>query len=127
MNDKNTSKKKILLAEDDDSMRRLLEVTLRRAGYEVVSTEDGLAALELVLADGFDAIVTDDVMPNMTGHDLCRMLRQNEQKKDVPMIILSGMDKFGADDYNDCAPDAHLLKDNKLKENLTKTLKDILN
>jgi len=74
-------KKKILLAEDDDSMRRFLEVILRKANYDVVSAEDGLVAMKAALENEFDAVAADAVMPNMTGYDLCRMLRQNADKK----------------------------------------------
>ena len=73
MNAPNT--KKILLAEDDDSMRRLLEVILKKAGFEVISTEDGLQAMQFALKDSIDAVVADAIMPGLTGYDLCRMLR----------------------------------------------------
>ncbi len=86
-------KKKILLAEDDDSMRRFLEVILRKANYDVVSAEDGLVAMKAALENEFDAVVADAVMPNMTGYDLCRMLRQNADKKQIPLIILSGLNQ----------------------------------
>ena len=86
-------KKKILLAEDDDSMRRFLEVILRKANYDVVSAEDGLVAMKAALEIEFDAVVADAVMPNMTGYDLCRMLRQNADKKQIPLIILSGLNQ----------------------------------
>ena len=88
-----TSKKKILLAEDDDSMRRFVEVILKQANYDVISTEDGLAAMKAALENDIDAVVADAVMPNMTGYDLCRMLRQNPDKKHIPFIILSGLNQ----------------------------------
>ncbi len=91
-------KKKILLAEDDDSMRRFLEVILRKANYDVVSAEDGLVAMKAALENEFDAVVADAVMPNMTGYDLCRMLRQNADKKQIPLIILSGLNQENSAD-----------------------------
>ncbi len=118
---KNASKKKILFAEDDDAMRRFIEVILRKENYEVVSVEDGLTAMKAALESDFDAIVADAVMPNMTGYDLCRMLRANDAKRKIPFIILSGIEQ--KDD--DCIADVYLLKDNKIKENLTRTLDDI--
>jgi len=126
MNDKKSRRKKILLAEDDDSMRRFLEITLERADYEVTSAEDGLAAMQIALENEFDAVVADDVMPNMTGHDLCRVLRQNPQKKQIPFIILSGFGKDGAETSEEGMPDAHLLKGGNLKNDLTDTLGKIL-
>ena len=118
-----SEKKKILLAEDDDSMRRFVEVILRKENYEVVAVEDGLKAMQSALTADFDAVVADAVMPNMTGFDLCRMLRRNDAKKSIPFIILSGIEQNKDDE--DCIADVYLLKDNKIKENLTETLAGI--
>ena len=121
-----SNKKKILLAEDDDSMRRFLEVILRKANYDVVSAEDGLAATKAALENDIDAVVADAVMPNMTGYDLCRILRQNPDKKHIPLIILSGLNHDDSSDFKDSLADAYLMKGNSLKENLTKTLANLL-
>jgi len=113
---------KILLAEDDASMRRFLEITLRRADYEVVSAEDGLAAMQISLSEKFDAVVADAVMPNLTGHDLCRMLRQNPDFANAPLIILSGLEpEISANVAQPCA-DVYLMKGTNLKEELTASL-----
>ena len=124
--EKNPDKKKILLAEDDDSIRRFLEVTLQKAHYDVISTEDGLNAIKAALENEIDAVVADAVMPNMTGYDLCRMLRQNPDKKHIPLIILSGLDHDDSTDFKDCLADAYLMKGNNLKEILITTLVNLL-
>jgi CheY-like chemotaxis protein len=122
MNDNDSPKRKILLAEDDASMRRFLEITLQRADYEVTSAEDGLAAMQIALAKKFDAVVADAVMPNLTGHDLCRMLRQNPNYKDTPLIILSGLEhEISANIEHECA-NVYLVKGANLKEELTGNL-----
>jgi DNA-binding response OmpR family regulator len=126
MSEKKSTKPKILLAEDDGAMRRFLEISLQRAGYEVVSAEDGLAAMQISLTENFDAVVSDAVMPNLTGHDLCRILRQNPNFKGVPLIILSGLEQeITANVEHDCA-DVYLVKDANLKDELTKTLSNML-
>lgn len=126
MDAENSSKIKILLAEDDASMRRFLEVTLQRAGYEVVSAEDGLAAMETALSEKFDVVLADAVMPNLTGHDLCRMLRQNPDFKTVPLIILSGLEhEVSANKEQDCA-DAYMVKGANLKDELVENLTRII-
>jgi DNA-binding response OmpR family regulator len=121
------TQRKILVAEDDDSMRRFIEVTLRKAGYAVVSVEDGLLAMKSMFEADFDAIVADAVMPHLSGFDLCRMLRHADgcvEKKDTPFIILSGLEKnAGADNH---LADVYLRKDNNIKENLIKTLDAVL-
>ncbi len=117
---------KILLAEDDDSMRRFLEVILKRENYEFFSAKDGLEALEIALGNEIDIVVTDAVMPNMTGYDLCRILRQTPEKQHIPLIILSGFDQNDSANENNCPVDFYLTKGNNLKEDLTKTLESIL-
>lgn len=117
---KKPSPKKILLAEDDSSMRRFLEITLHRLNYEVLSAQDGLAAMKIAFENDVDGIVADAVMPNLTGYDLCRMLRQNPDKRDVPFIILSGFEQNA--DAESCLADAYLTKDNDITEQLEKTL-----
>ena len=122
----NHSKRKILVAEDDASMRRFLEITLHRADYDVVSAEDGLSAMKLALAEKFDAVITDAVMPNLTGHDLCRFLRQKSEFKKIPMIILSGLEQeITENTEHDCA-DAYLVKDENLKTELVKKLAEFI-
>jgi DNA-binding response OmpR family regulator len=122
MNEEKSSEIKVLLAEDDISMRRFLEITLQRVGYYVISAEDGLAAMKLALSEKFDVVVADAMMPNMTGYDLCRMLRQNKDFDTVPLIILSGLEQeISANVEQDCA-DAFLVKTANLKEELTENI-----
>jgi CheY-like chemotaxis protein len=95
----------VLLAEDDRSLRRYLEVVLRRAGYEVLPAADGLEAMKVLLSTPVDAVVTDAIMPHICGHELCRFLREHPQLKDLPIVLLSGADasarleEAGADLY----------------------------
>ena len=126
MSNKNSPKTKILLAEDDAAMRRFLEITLQRLGYEVVSAEDGLAAMKIALSEKFDAVVADAVMPNLTGHDLCRMLRQNSDYKTTPLIILSGLEQEISASLEEGCADIYLVKGANLKEDLTENLATII-
>jgi DNA-binding response OmpR family regulator len=126
MSEKKSTKPKILLAEDDGAMRRFLEITLQRAGYTVVSAEDGLTAMRIALSENFDAVVTDAVMPNLTGHDLCRILRQNPAFENAPLIILSGLEKETSANVTQSCADAYLVKGGSLKEELTTALSNLL-
>src|SRR5919206_2904542 len=80
----------VLLAEDDRALRRYLEVVLRRAGYEVLAAADGLEAMKALLSHAVDAVVTDALMPHLSGHELCRFLREHPRLKDIPVVLLSG-------------------------------------
>ena len=117
------SAKKILFAEDDASMRRFVEITLKQVGLQVVAVEDGLAAMKFALENDVDAIVADAIMPNLSGYDLCRILRGNSDKKHIPFVILSGLSQNNAE--NECLADIYLLKDDNLKSKLIDTLKNL--
>src|SRR2546425_11310577 len=82
----------VLLVEDDRSARRFLEVTLQRLGYKVITAADGLEAMKLALASQVDAIVTDAIMPHLSGQQLARFLRKNEKLKLAPIILLTGQE-----------------------------------
>jgi CheY-like chemotaxis protein len=126
MSGKDAIKKKILLAEDDASMRRFVEIILQKENYTVVSAEDGLAAMQNMLSEEFDAVVADAMMPNLTGHDLCRMVRQTPATKKIPFVILSGLDQSNSDEAKECLADAYLLKGTNLKDELLETLSHFL-
>lgn len=112
-------KKRVLLAEDDASMRRLIEITLQKAGFDVLTAEDGLAAMQIALETEIDVIVADAIMPNMSGYDLCRMMRSRR----IPCIILSGLAENNA---NGDLADVFLTKDTNLKEELLSALEKLL-
>ena len=83
----------VLLAEDDRALRRFLEVVLERAGYQVFSASDGLEAMKLVLSASIDVVVTDAMMPNLSGHEFCRFLRNSPSLAQLPIILLSARER----------------------------------
>jgi len=82
----------VLLAEDDRALRRFLEVVLQRAGYKVMLAADGLEAMKVVLANAIDIVVTDAMMPNLSGHEFCRFLRNSPSLSHLPVIMLSALE-----------------------------------
>ena len=81
----------ILTVDDSASMRALLMNSLTQQGHRVIQAEDGRDALELLARsdDQFDIIVTDINMPRMDGYELIKSLRETEQYRDLPIIVLS--------------------------------------
>ncbi len=79
---------KILLAEDDESMRALLSRSLTRVGHEVCSVRDGFEALPHVAGGDFDLLVTDIVMPGMDGLELAR--RTSVELPGMKVIFITG-------------------------------------
>lgn len=87
------TKARVLLVEDDKALRRYLEVTLERAGYEVFSAADGLDAMKTALTTNVDVVITDAIMPNLSGHELCRFLRNSPTLSHIPIVLLSGQER----------------------------------
>jgi diguanylate cyclase (GGDEF)-like protein len=98
----------ILLAEDDPVSRKLLEIKLAKAGYDVVSVANGREAVEKFKEKYFPIIVTDWEMPEIDGPEVVRIIRKNSTKGYVYIILLTSRDskadtvsglESGADDY----------------------------
>jgi diguanylate cyclase (GGDEF)-like protein len=98
----------ILIAEDNPVSLKLLEKTLTNAGYRVACVENGLKALELFKKKFFPIILSDWMMPEMDGVELCRAVRKTTSPGYVFIILLTGKDskddiitglEAGADDY----------------------------
>ncbi len=83
----------VLLAEDDRALRRFLEVVLQRAGYQVIPAADGLEAMKIALSSKIDIVVTDAMMPNLSGHEFCRFLRNSQTISKIPVILLSALER----------------------------------
>ena len=79
---------RILLAEDDESMRKFLARALEKAGYSVVSFSNGIEALERVQEEPFTLLLTDIVMPEMDGIELAR--RASEIDPDLKIMFITG-------------------------------------
>jgi two-component system cell cycle response regulator CpdR len=79
---------RILLAEDDDNMRRFLERALERAGYEVEAVGDGADALERVKEGEYDLLLADVVMPGLDGVELAR--QASEVLPELRIMFITG-------------------------------------
>jgi two-component system OmpR family response regulator len=97
---------RILVVEDDPTMRALVERGLRDEGYDVTAVENGMDALIAVANDDFGAAAIDVMLPEMTGFEICRHLRR--QGSTLPVLLLTARDAVedrvlgldsGADDY----------------------------
>ena len=105
-----TLPKCVLLVEDDRSVRRYLEVTLQRSGYKVITAVDGLEAMKVALSSTIDVVITDAVMPNLSGPELARFLRQNPKLDSIPIVLLTGQPNQQAATGIDDSIDAVLVK-----------------
>jgi two-component system response regulator RegX3 len=96
---------RVLVVEDEQSLREPLVYLLEKEGYEVLDAADGNAAIELFKSTNPDIVLLDLMMPGMSGNEVCRVIRQTSN---VPVIMLTAKDseidkvvglEIGADDY----------------------------
>jgi len=101
-------KKKILIIDDTDLMVKLTTDILTEKGYEVVSANNGLDGIKMVMTEKPDLVLLDIVMPGLDGFEVCKLLREDESNNLMPIIMLTAQgneeDKLaglelGADDY----------------------------
>jgi PAS domain S-box-containing protein len=78
---------KILIADDNQQNLYLLETILKSGGYEVVSVNNGVEALDRLLKEPIDLIISDILMPKMDGFQLCLKCKDNERLKNIPFIM----------------------------------------
>jgi DNA-binding response OmpR family regulator len=100
--------KKIIVAEDDDSIAHMVNMALGDAGYLCMRARDGLEALSLVRMHSPDLLILDVMMPSITGHEVARKLKGDVILSRTPILMLTSLDgvddkvkgfESGADDY----------------------------
>src|SRR5882762_6253103 len=84
------AKARVLVADDEEALRRHLSRMLERLGYEPILAKNGREALELAERDPPDLIITDLSMPEMTGHELLARLKTSAKTQHIPVIVVSG-------------------------------------
>ena len=109
------SEKRILIVDDDDEIRELLEFDIAQSGYFVDTAKDGLEGLNKALNNTYDLILLDVMMPKMNGFDVCKNIRQ--AKLAIPILMLTA--KGTIDDKTegfDCGADDYLVKPFDIQE-----------
>src|SRR5256885_15350156 len=99
---------RVLIVDDDPDIQRLVSYNLTQAGFEVVTAETGRQALESVQKRQPDLIILDLMLPDVDGMEVCRTLRQREDSRRIPIVMLTARGEeidrvigfeLGADDY----------------------------
>ena len=108
MSNETEDRQRILLADDESSIRRILETRLKMAGYDVYTAQDGEEAVAAFNKYNPDLVVLDVMMPKMDGWETLKNIRKTPICKDIPVIMLTAANedqkmvtglKIGADDY----------------------------
>lgn len=118
---------KILLVEDDNNLREIYEARLAAEGYDIVSARDGEEALTVAMKEKPDLIISDVMMPKISGFDMLDILRTTEETKNAKVIMMTALsqaedkeraEKLGADRY--------LVKSQVTLEDVAKVAGDVL-
>lgn len=116
-----------MLVEDDNNLREIYEARLLAEGYEIVSAKDGEEALAIAVKEKPDLIISDVMMPKISGFDMLDILRSTAETKDTKVIMMTALsqaedkeraDKLGADRY--------LVKSQVTLEDVAKVAKEVL-
>jgi len=100
---------RIVIIDDDDVMRMLLDMHLRNAGYEVFSAEDAVEGGHLVLRTLPDLIICDVDMPYLNGFDFVAALKTHDTTRDIPIVFLTSNEDLGGR-ASQLGAVAHLMK-----------------
>jgi type II secretory ATPase GspE/PulE/Tfp pilus assembly ATPase PilB-like protein/ActR/RegA family two-component response regulator len=115
---KTSLKRRVLVVEDDENMRMILNMLLSRALYDVVEACDGRAALESILSNPPDLVVTDLMMPELDGADLVAIMKRDPRTSMIPVLLLTAVASeetelkllsCGADDFVSKTTDQKIL------------------
>src|SRR5215831_11509136 len=118
---------KVMLVEDDNNLREIYEARLLAEGYEIVSAKDGEEALALAVKEKPDLIISDVMMPKISGFDMLDILRSTPETRDTKVIMMTALsqtedktraDKLGADRY--------LVKSQVTLEDIVKSASELL-
>lgn len=103
----NALTRRILLAEDDNDMRRFLVRALEQAGFQVASFDNGLSAYNRLREEPFELLLTDIVMPEMDGIELAR--RATELDPDIKVMFITGFAAVALNPNSEAPKDAKIL------------------
>ena len=99
---------KVMLVEDDNSLREIYSIRLTAEGYQIISAGDGEEALAMAVREKPDLIVSDVMMPKISGFDMLDILRSTPETKDIKVIMMTALssddqrargENLGADRY----------------------------
>ncbi len=99
---------KILIADDEHNIRHILDFSLHAEGFNVVAAANGEEAVTLALAEEPDLILLDRMMPGQDGVETCRLLKNDDRTKHIPVVLLTAKGSYedreegkaaGADEY----------------------------
>ena len=117
--------KKVLVVDDDPTMTTLLSKVLKDNDFQVKAVNEAVEGLEYAMAHKPDLIILDVMMPIVNGFNFCRLLKQEKDQKDIPILLLTARDQMKDIEIGlEMGAEAYLIKPLNTDE-LLKTIKVI--
>ncbi len=118
---------KIMLVEDDNNLREIYEARLLAEGYEIVSAHDGEEALALAVKEKPDLIISDVMMPKISGFDMLDILRGTPETKNTKVIMMTALSQVEDKDRADkLGADRYLVKSQVTLEDVARVAREVL-
>lgn len=120
-------KKKILIIEDDNVLRNMYSQKLQTDGFEVIGAADGVDAMDIFKKEDFDLVITDIMLPRMSGNEILEKIMSSKKGKNIPIIAWSNLPK--EDDKNraiELGAKEYLEKGKLTLEDVSETVKKYL-
>lgn len=118
---------KVMLVEDDNNLREIYEARLSAEGYEIISASDGEAALALAIKERPDLIISDIMMPRVSGFDMLDILKSTTETKNIKVIMMTALsqaeDKTKAEELG---ANIYLVKSQVTLEDVVRSVKQLL-
>lgn len=116
--------KKVMIIDDDENAVKFLSAVLEENGYETCAALDGREGYEKLQETQVDLIVLDVMMPKKTGFVLFKQLKKNDDLKDIPVLMVTGV-AASLEDEDATSDDTHSRPYDSLREVLRKTIKEM--
>src|SRR3982751_4266452 len=118
---------KIMLVEDDNNLREIYEARLLAEGYEIVSAHDGEEALALAVKEKPDLIISDVMMPKISGFDMLDILRGTPETQNTKVIMMTALSQAeDKDRAGKLGADRYLVKSQVTLEDVAKVAREVL-
>ena len=102
--------KRILFVDDEPHVSRVAQLSLERAGYEVGLASDGLEGLEKLLAEPYDVLITDMMMPRMNGRELCEAIQEQIPERKFFIFVITSRSEPEHREWAESLPRAEFIE-----------------
>ena len=119
--------KKILFIEDESALQKTFGEILKQEGYEMISALDGETGLRLAKSEKPDLILLDLILPKIHGFDVLKKLKGDKETKDIPVIVLTNLEKIeDVDKALELGATTYLIKAQYSLEEVVEKIKKVL-